>query len=83
MATMNVSLPDTLRDWVEEQVKGGKYANTSDYIRDLIRHDQDRQDKRRALIEALIEGENSGVSTRSVPEILEDIRREHAGSGGG
>lgn len=83
MATMNVSLPDTLRDWVEEQVKGGKYANTSDYIRDLIRHDQDRQDKRRALIEALIEGEDSGVSTRSVPDILEDIRREHAGSGDG
>ena len=83
MATMNVSLPDTLRDWVEEQVKGGKYANTSDYIRDLIRHDQDRQDKRKALIGALIEGEDSGVSTRSVPDILEDIRREHAGSGDG
>ena len=83
MATMNVSLPDTLRDWVEEQVKSGKYASTSDYIRDLIRHDQDRQDKRKALIEALIEGEDSGVSTRSVPDILEDVRREHAGSGDG
>ena len=83
MATMNVSLPDTLRDWVEEQVKGGKYASTSDYIRDLIRHDQDRQDKRKALIEALIEGEDSGVSTRSVPDILKDVRREHAGSGDG
>src|SRR3989339_571910 len=42
MATMNVSLPDPMREWVETQVKTGEYANTSDYIRDLIRHDQHR-----------------------------------------
>ena len=37
MATMNVSLPDPMREWVDAQVKGGEYANASDYIRDLIR----------------------------------------------
>ncbi len=40
MATMNVSLPDTMKTWVEEQATSGQYSNASDYIRDLIRHDQ-------------------------------------------
>lgn len=44
MATMNVSLPDAMRDWVEQQAKSGRYANASDYVRDLIRHDQDVRD---------------------------------------
>jgi antitoxin ParD1/3/4 len=66
MATMNVSLPDPLRDFVEERVKTGKYANASDYVRDLIRRDQE---KREALVQALIEGEQSGISKRTVREI--------------
>ncbi len=37
MATMNVSLPDPMKEWVEEQVGGGLYSNASDYVRDLIR----------------------------------------------
>lgn len=40
MATMNISLPDTMRDWVQSQCDTGLYANNSDYIRDLIRKDQ-------------------------------------------
>ena len=42
MATMNVSLPDPMKDWVEAQAGTGRYANASDYVRDLIRRDQDR-----------------------------------------
>jgi antitoxin ParD1/3/4 len=37
MATLNVSLPDEMRTWIDEQVKTGKFANASDYIRDLVR----------------------------------------------
>lgn len=40
MATMNISLPDAMRDWVQAQCDTGLYANYSDYIRDLIRKDQ-------------------------------------------
>ena len=40
MATMNVSLPEPMKTWVETIVKKGQYANSSDYIRDLIRRDQ-------------------------------------------
>lgn len=67
MATLNVSLPDPMREWIDAQVRGGEYANASDYIRDLIRHDQ-RQ--REALKLALIEAEQSGVSARQVGDIV-------------
>ncbi|MFV3126560.1 type II toxin-antitoxin system ParD family antitoxin [Niveispirillum sp. KHB5.9] len=40
MATMNVSVPDRMRDWVQSQVDSGNYASASDYVRDLIRRDQ-------------------------------------------
>ena len=44
MATMNISLPDEMKAWAESQSAGGKYANVSDYIRDLIRRDIKRAD---------------------------------------
>jgi antitoxin ParD1/3/4 len=43
MATMNISLPEPLKSFVEAQAKEGRFANVSDYMRDLIRRDQDRQ----------------------------------------
>ena len=45
MATMNISLPDPMKQWVEAQAETGRYSNASDYVRDLIRRDQVRQDK--------------------------------------
>ena len=45
MATMNVSLPDPMKEWVEAQAQGGRYSNVSDYVRDLIRRDQERAAK--------------------------------------
>ena len=67
MATMNVSLPDPMREWVEEQVKAGEYANASDYIRDLIRHDRERH----TMLDAAIrEGLESGRSPRKAKEVM-------------
>jgi len=51
VGTMNISLPDELRDFVEEQVKRG-YGTSSEYVRELIRRDQDRlrvRDRRRCF----------------------------------
>lgn len=45
MATMNVSLPGPMKDWVEAQARTGRYSNASDYVRDLIRRDQERAEK--------------------------------------
>lgn len=60
MASMNISLPDQMKTWVEECLKTGRYANASDYIRDLIRRDHMQLQELRS---ALIEGENSGTAT--------------------
>lgn len=59
MATVNISLPDQMKNWIDENVQSGLYANASDYVRDLIRKDNIQKE---ALRQALIEGENSGPS---------------------
>ncbi len=61
MATMNVSLPDLMKEWVEAQADTGKYSNASDYVRDLIRRDQERAEKRARMQKMIREGIESGV----------------------
>lgn len=48
---MNISLPDTLKSFVDEQVAGRGYGTSSEYVRELIRKDQDRQRLRRLLLD--------------------------------
>ncbi|MGC9386705.1 MAG: type II toxin-antitoxin system ParD family antitoxin [Hydrogenovibrio sp.] len=62
MATMNISLPDPMRDWVKGQIDTGLYANSSDYVRDLIRKDQLRMQNVKALQQAINEGLESGAA---------------------
>ncbi len=51
MSTMNISLPETLKAFVDEQVAGGGFGTSSEYVRTLIRHDRDRQRLRALLLE--------------------------------
>lgn len=74
MATMNVSIPDPMREWVEGQIESGHYSNASDYIRDLIRRDQEYKDKYNTLLKALKRGEKSGVSKRTIDEIWKEVK---------
>ena len=60
MATMNISLPDPMRDWVNARIESGLYANNSDYVRDLIRQDQLRAQKVQAMHQAITDGLESG-----------------------
>lgn len=60
MATMNVSLPEPMKAWVERQAESGLYGNASDYIRDLIRKDRERKEAVAALQSAITEGAESG-----------------------
>ena len=60
MATMNVSLPDAMKNWVEERSRSGRYSNASDYVRDLIRRDQDRHRAIAELQQLVDEGIVSG-----------------------
>jgi len=76
MATMNISVPDPMKDWVQSQVDTGAYANTSDYVRDLIRQDQDYRRKLEALQTAITAGIESGISNKSFDQIIEQVRHK-------
>ena len=75
MQTMNISLPDQLKEFVDGQVGSGRYSSVSEYVRDLIRDDEKRkaQEKLEAL---LMEGIQSGNPTEMRRQDWDDIRRE-------
>jgi antitoxin ParD1/3/4 len=54
MATLNISMPDEMRAFIESRVSTGAYQSASDYLRDLIRHD--REETERLLVEGLESG---------------------------
>ncbi len=69
MATMNVSLPDQMKAWVEAQADTGRYSNASDYVRDLIRRDQERQTKIVHMQRLVTEALESGEGDRTLDEL--------------
>jgi antitoxin ParD1/3/4 len=79
MATMNVSLPDPMRDYVQSRIDSGQYASVSDYVRDLIRRDQrDVVDEERWLrdLDASIErgiAEMDAGGGRDLDEVCEEL----------
>jgi antitoxin ParD1/3/4 len=79
MATMNVSLPGPMKEWVESQARTGRYSNASDYVRDLIRRDQEHAAKIAHMQRLLTEGLESGISTESMDDIAATARAGKAG----
>ena len=76
MATMNVSLPDKMKAWEEEQVQTGRYGNSSDYVRDLVRRDQERAAKKAEFERLVQEGIDSGISPLTPDEVFANARRK-------
>jgi len=70
MAQMNVSLPDQLKGWAEQRVAEGRYSSTSDYVRDLVRRDQEAEEARRRLQAAIDEGLASPIVDTSIEDII-------------
>ena len=79
MATMNISVPDPMKDWVQAQINDGRYASSSDYVRDLIRKDQQQQDKLMALQAAITLGIESGRAGELDIESIKRKAKELAG----
>ena len=76
MATMNVSLPNEMKTWVEFQAQNsGRYTNTSDYVRDLIRKDQDTSIKIQQMQAMVTKGLESGIGSRSMEEVAQVARQ--------
>ncbi len=72
---MNISLPATLREWVDDQVNRRGFGTASEFIRQLLREEQERQVRERTDA-ALIEGIESGPSTPMTAKDWKDIRQE-------
>ncbi len=79
MATMNISVPDPMKDWVQAQIDEGKYASSSDYVRDLIRKDQEEKDKLAALQAAITLGIESGDAGELDMDTIKKKARQLAG----
>ena len=75
MATMNISLPEPMKRWVEAQAESGRYSNTSDVIRDLIRREQEKAEKIANMQRLVDEARADGVDERSPEEIFAAIRQ--------
>jgi len=86
MVKKSISVTDQQDSWIKAQIKTGHYGNESEVVRELIRERQLREQETPAEIEAiraaLIEGEESGFSDRSVDEIWEDARQRHRAKNG-
>jgi antitoxin ParD1/3/4 len=64
MASMHVSLSEAMKRWVEGQIDSGQYHNASEYVRDLIRRDQEGRERLSALRAHLAEGVNDIAAGR-------------------
>jgi antitoxin ParD1/3/4 len=74
MQTMNISLPDPLKRFVDHQIAEGRYSSVSEYIRELIREDEKHkaQERLEALLLEGLESEESELTR----EDLADIRKQ-------
>lgn len=74
MATMNVSLPDGLKEFVESQATERGYGTTSEFVRDLIRREQERGQLRALLVDGMGSGAGSELDDRYFDQLRERMR---------
>lgn len=77
MSTMNISLPDTLKSFVDQQVAGRGFGTSSEYVRELIRRDRDREQLRALLFEGTASPETVPVDTAYFDSLRARARGQH------
>ncbi|WP_374495474.1 type II toxin-antitoxin system ParD family antitoxin [Zoogloea sp.] len=75
MSTMNISLPDTLKSFVDEQVEQRGYGTSSEYVRELIRKDQDRVHLRGLLLAGAASSPTTPVDASYFEGLRDRVRR--------
>lgn len=73
---MSFALPESMREYIDARVRDGTYGNTSEYLRDLIRRDQDEQAAQR-LRDLIADGLASGDGREVTDDVVAELR-EHA-----
>jgi len=79
MTTMNISLPDTLKLFVDERVSFGGYGTSSEYIRELIRRDQERERLRGLLLDGAASPAAAPADAAYFERLRERVRQRKAG----
>jgi antitoxin ParD1/3/4 len=79
MSTMNISLPDALKTFVDEQVAGRGYGTSSEYVRELIRKDKDRQYLRSLLLDEASSAPTAPIDGAYFNSLRERVRDRKAG----
>jgi antitoxin ParD1/3/4 len=74
MTRLNISLPEPLRQFVDDKVKSGGYGTASEYIGELIRQAQNAEEEQVRLEALLLEGLDSGPGTEVTPEFWKELR---------
>ncbi len=75
---MSFALPESMREYIDNRVAAGNYGNTSEYIRDLVRRDQEEQAKKR-LRELIEEGLSSGPGRALTPKRTAQLKKQALG----
>ncbi len=74
MSTMNISLPESMKRFVEQQVRDGDYAGASDYVRALIRRDRDLAELRSLLDKGAASAVEGGFDSEYFDGLRQDLR---------
>ena len=83
MATIRktVTFTEQQDKWIKSRITIGEFTNDSEYLRDLVRRDQTKNAKFSALKAAITEGMDSGISDKSVPDIMKDVEKRMQADG--
>lgn len=78
MSQLNVSIPSQLKSWVDHRVAEGRYSSASDYVRDLVRRDQESEPDDVEWVKAMLaEGMASGRLNQDPRDVLEEVIAEY------
>ncbi len=77
-----ITLTEQQDQWIKAQIAAGEYTNDSEYIRDLVRRDQEQNAKFRALKAAIQEGLDSGISDKTVRDVWEEAEARYRAKNG-
>ncbi len=82
MSTMNISLPDSLKSFVDEQVSQRGYGSSSEYVRELIRRDQDRLQLRGLLLAGAASAPTAAADAAYFDGLRDQVHQAKSGARG-
>ena len=82
MPRITFNTPDAMSDYINTQIQTGKYDNVSEYLRDLIRHDQERKEAAHTELRALLHAaESSGISHSTLDDTRKKVHEQLVSDG--